>query len=95
MAELSRRLKAAESANADLSRRNDELTSDLANANGENARLQAELARLRQHASDLQDRCDALGRENKQLSGKFLPFIGRFMPSAPWDGTWFQTQKLD
>jgi len=66
--DLSKRLKHAESVNADLARRVDELERDNANLNNENGRLNAELAKLRILCGELQDKNDALGRENKQLS---------------------------
>ena len=69
VADLAKRLKSAEAANADLARRVDELSSDLAAAQSENGRLAAENARLRQLASDLEAKVDALARENKNLSG--------------------------
>lgn len=68
--DLANRLKKFESANADLARRNDELTGELQNANGENGRLNAELARLKVVIGELQEKNDALARENRQLSGK-------------------------
>ena len=88
--DLSKRLKSAESANADLSRRNDELTSDLNNANADNGRLTAENARLRQLCNDLQDKCDALARENKQLSGKVL-----YMYIHTYKHTWMCVHSND
>ena len=69
VADLAKRLKSAEAANADLARRVDELSLDLAAAQGENGRLAAENARLRQLVSDLEAKVDALARENKNLSG--------------------------
>lgn len=68
--ELAKRLKQSETLNIDLQRRVDELNSELQAAHNDNGRLQAELARLRVTAGELQERCDGLGRENKQLSGQ-------------------------
>ena len=70
MTELSRRLKSAEGLNGELQRRVDELTHELAGASGENQRLNLELTKIKQQYNDLQDRFDALSRENKQLSGE-------------------------
>lgn len=69
MADLAGRLKKAEGSNADLARRNDELNNQLQAANSENGRLNAELARLKIVVQELQDKNDALARENRQLSG--------------------------
>lgn len=66
--DLSKRLKHAEGVNADLARRVDELERENSTLNSENSRINAELAKLRVLCNDLQDRCDNLGRENKQLS---------------------------
>ena len=63
-------MKQAEGANGDLSRRVDELSHDLANAQSENNRLNAELNRLKALVADLTDKNDHLTRENKQLSGE-------------------------
>ena len=71
-ADYAKRLKSAENMNADLARRVEELTHDLQNANGDNQRMSAELARLKVLVGDLQDKIDALNRENKQLSGEYL-----------------------
>lgn len=70
MADLAKRLKSAENLNADLQRRVDELSHDLGAANSENQRLNMELTKLKQQYNDIQDRFDALSRENKQLSGE-------------------------
>jgi chromosome segregation ATPase len=70
VADLAKRLKHAEGANIELSRRVDELNSALQGASGDNQRLQAELARLRVQISEVQDKHDALARENKQLTGR-------------------------
>lgn len=40
-------------------------------AHSDAQRTQAELARLRVTVGELQERCDALARDNKQLSGQF------------------------
>ena len=69
VADLAKRLKSAEAANADLARRVDELSADLQAAHAEAGRLAAENARLKQLVSDLEAKCDGLARENKQLSG--------------------------
>jgi predicted nuclease with TOPRIM domain len=69
---LAKRLKHAESSNIELQRRVDELNSALQGASGDNQRLQAELARLRVQVGEVQDKYDALARENKQLTGKNL-----------------------
>lgn len=63
-------MKQVEGLNGDLQRRVDELTTELHNAGGENQRLNAELTRLRVTVAELQERSDALARENKQLSGE-------------------------
>jgi len=68
---MSKRLKQAEGSSVDMQRRIDELTVQLGTAGGDNQRLQAELARLRSAIQELQDKNDALARENKQLSGTF------------------------
>lgn len=60
----------------DLQRRVDELNSELQAAHGDAQRMQAELARLRVSVGELQERSDALARENKQLSGKFYHTYG-------------------
>ena len=69
VAELSKRLKHADSANADLQRRVDELTHDLQNSNAENQRMLGELTRQRAQNNDLQGRNDGLVRDNKQFTG--------------------------
>jgi len=69
--ELAKRLKQSETLNIDLQRRVDELNNELQVAHNDAQRMQAELARLRVSAGELQERSDALARENKQLSGKF------------------------
>lgn len=66
--DLGKRLKQAEGANGDLSRRVEELTHDLGIANADNQRMNAELARLKVLVTDLSDKNDQLNRENKQLS---------------------------
>ena len=71
MGDMSKRLKQAEGSSVDMQRRIDELTVQLGTAGGDNQRLQAELARLRSAIQELQDKNDALARENKQLSGTF------------------------
>jgi len=73
--DLAKRLKQSETLNIDLQRRVDELNNELQSALGDNQRLNAELARLRVTASELQDRVDALARENKQLSGENEPVL--------------------
>ena len=70
--ELAKRLKQAETLNVDLQRRVDELNSELQAAHSDSQRMQAELARLRVTLGELQERCDALARDNKQLSGEFV-----------------------
>ena len=70
MGELAKRLKQAETLNVDLQRRVDELNSELQAAHNDSQRAQAELARLRVSLGELQERCDALTRDNKQLSGE-------------------------
>lgn len=70
MADLAKRLKSAEAANADLARRVDELSTDLQHAQAEAGRLAADNARLKQVVADLEARVDTLARENKNLSGK-------------------------
>ena len=69
--DMAKRLKHAEGSSTDMQRRIDELTVQLNAAGGDNQRLQAELARLRTTTQELQDKNDALARENKQLSGAF------------------------
>jgi predicted nuclease with TOPRIM domain len=54
-----------------LQRRVDELNAGLQSSSGDNQRLQAELARLRVTVGEVQDKYDALARENKQLTGWF------------------------
>ena len=68
--DLAKRLKQAETMAGDYQRRAEELQLELQNANGENQRINAELTRLRALAQELQDKNDALARENKQLSGR-------------------------
>lgn len=68
--EFAKRLKQVENINIDLQRRVDELNSSLQSASGDNQRLQAELARLRVTVGEVQDKNDALVRENKQLTGQ-------------------------
>jgi len=48
------------------------LNNELQVAHSDGQRMQAELARLRVSVGELQERSDALARENKQLSGKFI-----------------------
>jgi len=67
--DMAKRLKHAEGSSTDMQRRIDELTVQLNATGGDNQRLQAELARLRTTVQELQDKNDALARENKQLSG--------------------------
>ena len=62
-------MKHFESVNIELTRRVDELNAALQSATGDNQRLQAEMARIRQSMQELQDKNDALVRENKQLTG--------------------------
>jgi len=69
---MAKRLKHAEGSSTEMQRRVDELTVQLNSAGGDNQRLQGELARLRTGMQELQDKNDALARENKQLSGAFL-----------------------
>jgi len=69
---MAKRLKAAEGSSGDMQRRIDELSVQLSTAGSDNQRLQAELARLRATVQELQDKNDALARENKQLAGKTL-----------------------
>jgi len=69
--ELAKRLKQSETLNIDLQRRVDELNNELQVAHNDGQRMQTELARLRVSVGELQERSDALARENKQLSGKF------------------------
>lgn len=76
--DLAKRLKQSENLNIDLQRRVDELNNELQAANGDNQRLQAELARLRVTASELQERAEALARENKQLSGANQRYLEHF-----------------
>jgi len=66
---MAKRLKSAEGSSADMQRRIDELTVQFNSASGDNQRLQAEMARMRSAMQELQDKNDALARENKQLSG--------------------------
>jgi len=68
--DLSSRLKQATNLNAELQRRIDELSHELQTALAENQRLAAELTRTRVVVKDLEDKVDALARENKQLSGQ-------------------------
>jgi len=70
--DMAKRLKHAEGSSTDMQRRIDELTVQLNSAGSDNQRLQAELARLRTTVQELQDKNDALARENKQLSGPFM-----------------------
>ena len=68
--DLSARLKQANQLNSELQRRIDELSNELQTALAENQRLAAELTRTRVVVKDLEDKVDALARENKQLSGQ-------------------------
>jgi len=68
--DLSNRLKQATHLNGELQRRIDELSNELQTALAENQRLAAELTRTRVVVKDLEDKVDALARENKQLSGQ-------------------------
>ena len=70
MNDMARRLKQVEGLNGELQRKVDELTHDLQQAQGDNSRLNAELARLKVVVNDLTDRNDGLARENKNLSGR-------------------------
>ena len=70
--DMAKRLKSAEGSSSEMQRRIDELSVQLTSAGSDNQRLQAELARLRSTVQELQDKNDALARENKQLSGPFL-----------------------
>ena len=66
---MAKRLKSAEGSSSEMQRRIDELTVQFNSASGDNQRLQAEMARMRTAMQELQDKNDALARENKQLSG--------------------------
>jgi len=68
--DLAGRLKQANNLNAELQRRIDDLSNELQTALAENQRLAAELTRTRVVVKDLEDKIDALARENKQLSGQ-------------------------
>ena len=68
--DLSKQLKHAQQVNAELSSRNGELERDNQALHAQNSSMAAELAKLKAHANDLQDRLDNLLRENKQLSGE-------------------------
>ena len=68
--DLSNRLKQANHLNGELQRRIDELQNELQTALAENQRLAAELTRTRVVVKDLEDKIEALARENKQLSGQ-------------------------
>ena len=72
MGDMAKRLKHADGSSSDMQRRIDELTVQVTSAGSDNQRLQAELARLRTAMQELQDKNDALARENKQLSGAFI-----------------------
>jgi len=69
LADSSKRLKLAETGNSDLQRRLDELDRELQSANGDNRRLQDELAQLKKSNDDLQAKVDMLTRENSKLTG--------------------------
>jgi len=69
---MAKRLKHAEGSTGDMQRRIDELTVQMTSMGSDNQRLQGELARLRTTVQELQDKNDALARENKQLSGAFF-----------------------
>ena len=68
-ADSAKRLKQAETGNADLQRRVDDLDRELQTANSDNRRLQEEIAQLKKSNDDLQSKLDALTRENNKLSG--------------------------
>jgi len=70
LAEDGRRLKQAETSNADLQRRLDDLDKELQTANSDNRRLQDDLAQLKKSNDDLQTKLDALTRENNKLNGR-------------------------
>jgi len=80
---MAKRLKSAEGSSSEMQRRIDELTVQFNSASGDNQRLQAEMARLRTAMQELQDKNDALARENKSLSGALRSFhtgrISRFV----------------
>ena len=86
MNELAKRLKQSETLNIDLQRRVDELNNELQAAHSDSQRSQAEQARLRVSLGELQERTDALARENKQLSGKFVS-----VPLPPCHGVFAAT----
>jgi len=67
--ELAGRLKRVEALNVDLQRRVDELQNEVNVVNGENQRMNAELARLRVALNELTEKNEAFARDNKQLSG--------------------------
>jgi len=69
---MAKRLKHAEGSSTDMQRRIDELTVQVNTAGSDSQRLQGEVARLRTTIQELQDKNDALARENKQLSGAFV-----------------------
>lgn len=70
--DVAKRLKQAEHQRDDFQKRVDELNIELQNGNGENARLQGELTRLKASVSDQQIKIDNLTRENGKLSGRAM-----------------------
>ena len=67
--EMSKRMKATDSAAGDLQRRAEEATNELHTSRTEIQRLAAELARARASCDEMQARQDAANRDNKQLTG--------------------------
>jgi len=67
--ESAKRLKSAESGNADLQRRYEDLDRELKTAQGDVRRLQEEITALKKTNDDLQAKLDALTRENNKLTG--------------------------
>jgi septal ring factor EnvC (AmiA/AmiB activator) len=73
--DLAKRLKQSEHTVGELQRQNDESGSQLQNALAENQRLAAELTRSRIVIKELEEKVDALARENKQLSGQLQSLV--------------------
>ena len=67
--EMSKRMKAADSAAAELQRRADDAVHELQTTRTEIQRLSAELGRARAACDEMNAKQDAVNRENKQLTG--------------------------
>lgn len=83
--DLAKRLKQSEHTVGELQRQSDESSGQLQNALAENQKLAAELTRSRIIIKELEEKVDALARENKQLSGQLLSPVLLYVDCVPID----------